>query len=118
MNRAMNIRLDKCRSVKVDDNGKWEILRCLSNANEVYVIWMHEENIENVVEAFAKAKEEGFINELTTIYWMECKEWIGVVGMYETALNVVISDYSRVGCTIRLMEIVKRVIIKLSEVKR
>jgi hypothetical protein len=118
MSRAMNIRLDKCRSVKVDDKGRWEILRCPTGTNVVYVVRAWEEKIEHVAEAFVKAKEEGLINELTTIYSMDCGDWIGVVGIYDTALNVVVTDYSRVECMAGFMEIVKEVIRRLSEVKR
>jgi hypothetical protein len=114
----MNIRLNRCKLVKADDKGRWEIVRCPTGTNVVYVVRAWEEKIEHIAEAFVKAKEEGFINELSTIYWMECGDWIGVVGIYDTVLNVTVTDYSKMECMAGFMEIVKEVVRRLSEVKR
>lgn len=113
------ILMNRCKLIKAGGNGSWEILRCPgSNGSLHYVIRAWEEKIEHIVEAFVKAKEEGYIKELTTIYVMECREeWIGAMGIYDVALNVAVSDYSKKECMDRFMEIVTAVIKKLSEVK-
>jgi hypothetical protein len=105
--------MNQCKLVKASSDGSWDILRCPGTHGTYYVVRAFEEKM--VPEAFAVAKREGLIDELTTIYVMECGEWVGAVGIYQVALNVAVTDYSRKECVSSFMEIVKAVIRRLSE---
>jgi hypothetical protein len=113
----MRIYLDRCKPVKADEKMKWEIMRCPgSNGGMYYVVSAFEE--WNVAEAFVKAKEEGLLKDLTTLWWKECDDWAAVVAMYDVSVAIYISDYTRVECITRFMEIVKEIMKKLNEVRK
>ena len=106
-----------CKLIKASSDGNWDILKCLGSSGTVYyVVRTLDSRLDYVVNAFIKAKQEGLINELTTIYAMECgDEWVGAVGVYKVALNIAVTDYSRKECFSRFMEIVDAVIKGLNK---
>jgi len=114
----MEIFMNRCKLVEADVNGNWEILRCPSSRAEYYVVRTLECKSEYVAEAFVRAKQKGLIDELTTIYSMDCGEgWVGTLGVFGTAWLVTVTDYNRVECMSGFMEIVKEVTNRLREVK-
>jgi hypothetical protein len=113
------IFMNRCKQVRADASGNWEILACPGSKGVVYyVVRAWEEKMEHIVDAFIKAKQEGLVDKQTTIYIMECGEWVGAVGIYGTTLNIAVNDYSRKECVGRFMEIVDAVVRKLSEVRQ
>lgn len=109
--------VNRCRRIESDSNGNWDIRLCRIGGTIVYMVVAKDDKKEYVVEAFVKAKQEGFINELTTAYLMQCDEWAGAIGVLDETVFVALHDYTRKECVNKFMEIANEVIKKLSEVK-
>jgi len=109
--------LNRCRHIESDPNGNWDIRLCRIRNVTVYMVVAKDDKKEYVVEAFVKAKQEGFINELTVAYLMQCDKWAGAIGAFDETVFVAIHDYTRKECVNKFMEIANEVIKKLSEIE-
>ena len=117
MKEGSAILTSMCKLIKASLDGNWDILKCPGSSGAVYyVVRTLDSRPSYIVDAFIKAKQGGLINELTTIYVMECgDEWVGAVGIYKVALNIAVTDYSKKECFSRFMEIVDAVIKGLNK---
>ncbi|MCI4407685.1 MAG: hypothetical protein JHC26_01245 [Thermofilum sp.] len=109
--------LNKCRRVQSDPNGNWEVRICRMEYSLAYAIVAKDNKKEYVIEAFVDAKRNSFLKLLPALWWFECDNWLGAVSVDNVSLAFAVTDYSKVECVTKFMEIVKEIVKKLSEVR-
>ena len=106
--------MNRCWQVEVGPEESWKIMLCKSSTSLHYEIVVKDNKKEYVVDAFIKAKQRGYTDELTVIYTLQCGDWVGTIGMQYGHVAIIISDYREEGCTGKLMEIANEVIRRIS----
>jgi len=106
--------MNRCWQVEVGPEESWKIMLCKSSTSLHYEIVVKDNKKEYVVDAFVKAKQRGYTDELTVIYTLQCGDWVGTIGMQYGHVIIIISDYREEGCTGKLMEIANEVIRRIS----
>ena len=106
--------MNRCWQVEVGPEESWKIMLCKSSTSLHYEIVVKDNKKEYVVDAFVKAKQKGYIDELIVMYTLQCEDWLGTIGMQYGHVGIIISDYREEGCTGKLMEIANEVIRRIS----
>ena len=106
--------VNKCWQVEAEPEERWKIMLCKGVDSLYYEIVVKDNKEEYVVDAFVKAKLEGYIDELTVLYSFQCRDWIGIIGVQDKHLGIVITNYEEEECTGKLMEIANELVKKLN----
>jgi len=106
--------VNKCWQVEAGPEERWKVMLCKGVDSLYYEIVVKDDKEEYVVDAFVKAKLEGYVDELTVLYSLQCRDWIGTIGMQDKHIGIVITDYEEEECTGKLMRVANEVVRRLS----
>jgi len=106
--------VNKCWQVEAGSDESWKIMLCKGGISLYYEIVAKDNKKEYVVDAFVKAKLKGYIDELMVMYMLQCRDWIGIIGIQGKYMGIIIGDYEKEECMEKLMGIAGEVLKRLN----